>query len=75
MKLINKYSNKEMQSLNNIGIKIKDKDYSKSDCRVIERQIEEYIMGCSTKTGEIPKLQNEFSGILSSLISYQKDSN
>lgn len=44
MNLIEEYSNKEIQILNKIGIEIKNKDYSKSDCRIIERLIEEYIM-------------------------------
>lgn len=65
------YNTTEIQKLESIGIKIGNKDYNQSECRLIESQIEEYIMNKSTKSGEISKLSNEFHNILNKLIKFQ----
>lgn len=65
------YNTTEIQRLEDIGIRIENKDYNKSECRLIENQIEEYIINKSTKGGEISKLSNEFHNILNKLIKFQ----
>lgn len=65
------YSTDEIKKLEDIGIIIGNKDYNQSECRLIENQIEEYIMNKSTKSGEISKLSNEFHNILNKLIKFQ----
>lgn len=66
------FSNEEIIKINNIGIKFENKNYTPTEFRLIESQIENYIMGNSTKNGEISRLSNEFQNILTKLINLQK---
>lgn len=71
MNLINKLTNKELGLLNNIGIKIKDRDYEVNEIRKYERQIEDFIFSHSSKNGDIARFSNEYSDILNTMIKCQ----
>lgn len=66
------FSTEEIIKINNIGIKLENKNYTPTEYRLIESEIESYIMGYSTKNGEISRLSNEFQNILTKLINLQK---
>lgn len=68
MNLLNKCTTKEIELLENIGLNVEDRDYTSEELRKYEREIEEYIMSKSTKTGEISNLMNQYSGILNTLV-------
>lgn len=53
-----------------MGINIENKIYTPTECRVIEKNIEETIMSASKK--DIPELTNNFRNILNTLINFQK---
>ena len=71
MNLIEKCTTNEIKLLNNIGIKIEDRDYTVDELRRYESIIEGFIMSHSTKNGDINKFINQYNGILNTLISIQ----
>ena len=68
MNLLNKCTTKEIKLLENIGLNVENKEYTKEELNNYERQITEYIMSQSTKNGDISKLMNQYNGILNTLI-------
>jgi hypothetical protein len=68
MKLIDKFTNKELKLLSNVGITIEDKDYSKEEINDYEREITDYIMWHSSKNGDIKRLTNEYNSVLNTII-------
>lgn len=68
MNLLEKCTTKEINLLKDIGLNIEDKEYSSEELRRCENYIEEYIMSQSSKNGDIPRLSNEYNGILNILI-------
>ena len=68
MNLLEKYTTKEINLLKDIGLNIEDREYSSEELRRCENYIEEYIMSQSSKNGDIPRLSNEYNGILNILI-------
>lgn len=68
MNLLEKCTTKEINLLKDIGLNIEDREYSSEELRRCENYIEEYIMSQSSKNGDIPRLSNEYGGILNILI-------
>lgn len=68
MNLLEKRTTKEINLLKDIGLNIEDREYSSEELRRCENYIEEYIMSQSSKNGDIPRLSNEYNGILNILI-------
>lgn len=68
MNLLNKCTTKEIKLLENIGLNVEDKDYSKEELRKYEVYIEEYIMSHSSKNGDISRLSNQYNSILNTLV-------
>jgi len=68
MNLLEKCTTKEIKLLKDIGLNIEDREYSSEELRRCENYIEEYIMSQSSKNGDIPRLSNEYNGILNILI-------
>ena len=68
MNLLEKCTTKEIKLLKDIGLNIEDREYSSEELRRCENYIEEYIMSQSSKIGDIPRLSNEYNGILNILI-------
>lgn len=68
MNLLEKCTTKEINLLKGIGLNIEDREYSSEELRRCENYIEEYIMSQSSKNGDIPRLSNEYNGILNILI-------
>ncbi len=68
MNLLNKCTTKEIKLLENIGINVKDKEYTNEELRRYECQIEDFIMSHSTKNGDISKLSNQYNSILNILV-------
>ncbi len=68
MNLLNKCTTEELQSLKDIGINIEDKEYSKTELRKLEDNIEDFIMSHSTKNGDFDRLTNQYNGILNAII-------
>jgi len=62
------FSKEEIELLNNAGINVEDRDYNKEELRKCELEIEEFIMSHSTKNGDITKLNNQYNGILDTII-------
>ncbi len=68
MNLMKQFSKEEIELLNNAGINVEDRDYNKEELRKCELEIEEFIMSHSTKNGDITKLNNQYNGILDTII-------
>ena len=68
MNLLNKCTTKEIKLLENIGLNVEDKDYSREELRKYEIYIEEYIMSHSSKNGDISRLSNQYNSILNTLV-------
>ena len=60
----------ELEKIKKMGINIENKIYTPTECRVIEKNIEETRMSASKK--DIPELTNNFRNILNTLINFQK---
>ena len=71
MNLVKKCTTNEIKLLDNIGIKIEDRNYTVEEIRRYESTIEEFIMSHSTKNGDINKFINQYNGILNTLINIQ----
>lgn len=65
MNLIEKCSNDEIKLIEQAGIMIENKDYSKDDLKQYEARIIDYIMSHSSKNGDISKLRNQYENIFS----------
>lgn len=68
MNLLNKCTTNEIKLLENIGINLENKEYTKEELRIYESQIEDFIMSHSTKNGDISRLSNQYNSILNTLI-------
>lgn len=68
MNLMKQFSKEEIKLLSNAGINVEDIDYNKEELRKYELEIEEFIMSHSTKNGDITKLNNQYNGILDTII-------
>ena len=68
MNLFKKLSDKDIKSLENIGIYIEDKDYNNFELRGYEMQIEQYIFGQSMKNGDFYRASEKYSSILNNII-------
>lgn len=68
MNLLNSCTTNEIKLLEDIGITIEDKNYSREELRKYEIYIEEYIMSHSSKNGDISRLSNKYNSILKTLI-------
>ncbi len=71
MNLVKELNKNKLKLLEDAGINIKDKEYSKEELRECEVQVEEFVMNHSTKNGDVSKLSNQYMDILNDLISYQ----
>lgn len=49
MNLLNKCTTNEIKLLENIGINLENKEYTKEELRIYENQIEDFIMSHRTK--------------------------
>ena len=65
MDLIEKCSNDEIKLIEQAGIMVENKDYSKDDLKQYEARIIDYIMSHSSKNGDISKLRNQYENIFS----------
>ena len=63
MNLLNNCTTNEIKLLENIGLNVEDKDYSREELRKYEIYIEEYIMSHSSKNGDISRLSNQYNSI------------
>lgn len=68
MNLRDKCTTNEIKLLENIGLNVEDKDYSREELRKYEIYIEEYIMSHSSKNGDISRLSNQYNSILNTLV-------
>ncbi len=65
MNLVEKCSNDEIKLIEQAGIVIENKDYSKEDLKQCETKIIDYIMNQSSKNDNISKLRNQYENIFS----------
>lgn len=68
MNILDNYNETEIKLLKNIGIELKDKEYSSEELRKYETEIESFIMSQSTKNGDLDKAMRNYSGILRKLV-------
>jgi len=68
MNLKNKLNEKEIKLLENAGINIEDREYSKQELERCAFNIQDYIMSHSLKNGDINKIINQYNGILDTLL-------
>ena len=63
MNLIEKFTEKEINLINQAGITIEDKNYTKEELEKCRFQIADYIMNHSSKNGDIDKLNKKYNKI------------
>lgn len=68
MNLLKECNANEIKLLNNIGIKVEDRDYSNDELRRYEISIEEFIMSHSSKNNDISRVSNQYSSVLNKII-------
>ena len=68
MNLLDRCTTKEIELLNDIGLKVENKEYTKEELRMYESEIEDFIMSHSTKNGDISRLVNRYNSILNTII-------
>ena len=60
---------KELKLLKNAGVEVeKNKEYTMEERKNICMQVSDFIISHSSKNGDIPKLQNDYSSILNKLV-------
>lgn len=64
MNLYKIMNNNEIKLLENVGVKVEDKDYLQEDFKRAEQQIVEYIISASSKNGDIDKRRKQYESIL-----------
>lgn len=64
MNLIERFTDKEINLINQAGVIIENKDYTKEELEKCQFNIEDYIMSHSSKNGDIDKLNNQYRNIL-----------
>ena len=64
MNLIEKFTDKEINLINQAGVIIENRDYTKEELEKCQFNIEDYIMSHSSKNGDIDKLNNQYRNIL-----------
>lgn len=62
MRLKMKYSNKDKELFNEVGINIEDKNYTNEEVESLKMRVTDFIMSQSTK--DINKYSQKFSNIL-----------
>lgn len=72
MNLINELTKKELKLLEEIGIYIEDRVYSREELRQCETYIEDYIMSHSMKNQDIGVLTNRYNDILVKIVNFIK---
>ena len=68
MNLLDRSTAKEIELLNDIGLKVENKEYTKEELRMYESEIEDFIMSHSTKNGDISRFVNRYNSILNTII-------
>lgn len=68
MNLLKECTKNEIKLLENIGIKVEDKEYSNEELRRYEISIEDFIMSHSSKNGDISRVSNQYDSILNKII-------
>lgn len=62
-------NDKELQLLKTAGVEVeKNKEYSNDEKKHIYMQVSDFIMSHSSKNGDIPKLQSDYSSIFNKLV-------
>ena len=64
MNLVERFTDKEINLINQAGVIIENKDYTKEELEKCQFNIEDYIMSHSSKNGDIDKLNNQYRNIL-----------
>lgn len=70
MNLFKEYNQKELNLLQEAGVILEDKDYTKDEIGHCEKQITSYIM--SHSMNDISKVESKYDDILRTLVNYQK---
>lgn len=65
MNLVEKCSNNELKLMEQAGIIIENKEYTKEDLKRCEVKIIDYIMSQSSKNDNIRRLRNQYENIFS----------
>ena len=69
MNIFKKFNSEEKKMLSNeVGIIIKDREYSKDELRRFETEINDFIFSHSSKNGDILKFANKYDDILNKFI-------
>lgn len=68
MNLKNNLNEKEIKLLENAGINVEDREYSKQELERCTFNIQDYIMSHSLKNEDINKVSSEYDKIMSYLI-------
>lgn len=64
MNLLNKCTKEEIKLLEDIGVNVENKEYTKEELRKYEMSIGEFIINHSSKNGDITRLINQYDSIL-----------
>lgn len=64
MNLLSKFKKEEIKLLEDVGLNVENKEYTKEELRKYEMSIGEFIINHSSKNGDITKLINQYDGIL-----------
>ena len=71
MNLVNECTTKELKLLEEIGLNIENKEYSREELMMFKSYIEDFIMSHSIKSDEISVLSNQYSSILTTLVNFK----
>lgn len=63
MNLLEKFSQKEIELIEQAGINIENKNYSNEELYKFQTSIIDYIMSTSSKNEEIDRLRNQYDNI------------
>lgn len=70
MNLFYIFTTEEKELLENIGIKLEDRNYYKEELRKFKVMIEEFIMCHSVKNGDVEKYINQYNSIINKITEY-----
>ena len=68
MNLRNSLNENDIKLLENAGINVEDREYSKQELERCAFNIQDYIMSHSSKNGDMNRISNQYNEILNTLL-------
>lgn len=73
MRILNKFDNRELELLENIGIEIRDREYDEYEISEIEDQVMEAVMNNLNDSGDFTEIAEDYNWIHDKIIEFKNN--